>query len=185
MPGAPGGPGGVFGAPDSGRVRDDWTFAVSGLFGPVQVRVTVPDGWAVKSIVQDGRVITDAPVEMHSGEQLNGVQVVLTDQVTTVVGQINDAQGAPMTDATVIVFADSADKWWEDSRYVRAARPDRQGRYDIKGLPAGEYLAVAVDAVEEGMWNDPEYLESIRRYGRKITLSESGTYSLTLEVVTP
>jgi protocatechuate 3,4-dioxygenase beta subunit len=183
MPGAPGGPGGVFGAPDSGRVRDDWTFAVSGLFGPVQVRVTVPDGWAVKSIVQDGRLITDAPVEMHSGEQLTGVQVVLTDKVSTVIGQLNDDQGAPMTDGTVIVFADSADKWWEDSRYVRAVRPDQQGHYEIKGLPAGEYLALAVDVVEEGMWNDPEYLESIRRYGQKVTISEGGSHSLTLKVV--
>ena len=95
-----------------------------------------------------------------------------------------DDQGAPMTDGTVIVFADSADKWWENSRYVRAVRPDQQGHYEIKGLPAGEYLALAVDAVEDGMWNDPEYLESIRRYGQKVTISEGGSQSLTLTLVT-
>jgi hypothetical protein len=41
----------------------------------------------------------------------------------------------------------------------------------------------AVDAVEEGMWNDPEYLESIRQYGQKVTISEGGSHSLTLNAV--
>jgi hypothetical protein len=185
LPGAPGGPGGVFAAPGSGTVKDDWSFVVSALFGSIRVQVALPDGWVVQSIIQDGRVITDAPISMRSGEQLAGVQVVITDNVSTVAGQLNDDRGVPITDATVIVFAESADKWWEDSRYVRSVRPDQQGRYQIKGLPAGEYLAVAVDAVEEGMWNDPEYLESIRRYGQKITVTDTGTYAVTLKVVTP
>lgn len=30
----------------------------------------------------------------------------------------------------------------------------------MKGLPPGEYLAVALDYVDEDAWNDPEYLES-------------------------
>ena len=55
----------------------------------------------------------------------------------------------------------------------------------VKGLPAGEYLAVAVDYVEEGMWNDPEYLESIRRYGQKVTLGDADARAVSLKVVTP
>ena len=38
--------------------------------------------------------------------------------------------------------------------FVKSARPDQQGKYEIRGLPAGEYLAVAIDYVEEGMWNE-------------------------------
>jgi hypothetical protein len=68
---------------------------------------------------------------------------------------------------------------------VRTARPDQQGRYQIKGLPPGEYLAVALNYVEDGSWNDPEYLESIRRYAQKLTLSEGDTKSAALKLVTP
>src|SRR5207245_488816 len=53
--------------PDSGRVRDDWTFVVSGLYGPAQLRVNLPDGWAVKAMFQDGRDVTDTPLESKSG----------------------------------------------------------------------------------------------------------------------
>jgi hypothetical protein len=57
--------------------------------------------------------------------------------------------------------------------------------YLIKGLPAGEYLAVAVESVEDGQWNEPEYLESIRRYGRKVTLTDAASQSIALKVVAP
>jgi hypothetical protein len=64
-------------------------------------------------------------------------------------------------------------------------RPDQQGRYQIQGLPPGDYLAVAVDYVEDGAWNEPEYLDSIRRHGQRLTLSEAESKSLTLKPVTP
>ena len=55
----------------------------------------------------------------------------------------------------------------------------------MSGLPAGEYLAVAVEYVEDGLWNDPEYLESLRRYGKRFALTEAQTQVLELKVVTP
>jgi hypothetical protein len=180
-PGAPGG-GAI---PDSGRVRDDWSFSVAAVFGVARVRAIVPDGWTVKAILHDGRDIADTPIEMKSGETLTGVQVVVSSRVTTVSGQLLDERGAPLVDGTVIVFPDDASRWSDDSRWVRAVRPDQQGRYQIRGLPPGEYLAVAVDYVEEGSWNDPEYLESIRRHGQRLTLREADSQSLSLKPVTP
>jgi hypothetical protein len=171
--------------PDSGRVREDWSFAVVAVFGAARVRALVPDGWTVKAILHDGRDIIDAPIEMKSGETLTGVQVVVSSQVTTVSGQLADDKGAPLVDGTVIVFADEAAKWWDDSRWVRAVRPDQQGRYQVQGLPPGDYLAVAVDYVEEGAWNDPEYLESIRRLGQRLRLGEAESKTLSLKPVTP
>jgi len=171
--------------PDSGRVRDDWSFNVVSVFGAARVRAIVSDGWTVKAILHDGRDISDTPVEMKSGETLTGVQVVVSNQVTTVSGQLLDDRGAPLVDGTVIVFADDSSRWSDDSRWVRAVRPDQQGRYQIKGLPPGEYLAVAVDYVEDGSWNDPEYLESIRRHGQHLTLREAETRSLSLKPVAP
>src|SRR5262249_3167199 len=149
----------IGGSPDSGRVKEDWTFTVTSLFGPVLIRPNLPDNWVVKAILHDGRDITDVPIEMKSGEELGRVQVVISDRQTTRPGQLTDEKGARTADGTVIVFAPEPDKGIENSRFVRSARPDQQGQYQIKGLPPGEYLAVAVDYVQEGMWNDPEYLE--------------------------
>src|SRR5262245_30601044 len=58
-PGAGGPPGGPGGFGDSGRVRSNWTFTVSDVFGRVRLRGTLPDGWAIKAILVDGRDIED------------------------------------------------------------------------------------------------------------------------------
>jgi len=55
----------------------------------------------------------------------------------------------------------------------------------IKGLPAGEYLAVALEYVEDGAWNDPEYLDSIRPYGQRVKLLDSGSRAIALELISP
>jgi len=188
LPGAgppPPPPGGGPSIPDSGRVREDWTFTVTNAFGASRLTTSVPDGWSVKAVMHDGRDVTDAAMEMRGGEELTGLQVIVTNRVTIVKGQLADDAGAPMVDGTVLVFADDASKWWEDSRWVRAVRPDQQGRYEIKGLPAGEYLAVALNYIEDGVWNDPEYLESIRRYAQKLSLADGATASPALKVIAP
>ena len=84
----------------------------------------------------------------------------------------------------MIVFSADESKWFEDSRFVKSARPDQDGGFQVRGLPAGNYLAIAMDYVEEGMWNDPEYLDQIRRDAQPFALSDGETRSVTLKVLT-
>jgi len=168
--------------PESGRMHEDGAFAVTDVYGQVRLRVTLPDGWMVKAIVLNNREIGESAMELRSGEEVQNVQIVVSSKVTTVLGQLVDDKGAPLTDGTVIVFSSDSGKWSEDSRFVRSARPDQQGQYQIKGLPAGEYLAVAVDYVQEGMWNDPEFLETLRRYAQRLSLNDGDAKSLGLKL---
>lgn len=168
--------------PDNGRVKDDWSFAFTGAYGPSRIRVTLPDGWMLKSIRHNAVEIADAVLEPRRGEEFADVEVVISNKVTSVSGALTDSRGAPITDGTVIVFGTESEKWSEDSRFVRSARPDQQGEYQIKGLPAGEYFAIAIDYVQEGMWNDPEYLDTIRRYAQRFTLAESETRTVGLKL---
>jgi Carboxypeptidase regulatory-like domain len=162
---------------------DDGSFSVSNVFGPAPLGVTTPEGWAVSAVMRDGRDITDAPIELRNGEQLSGIQIKVTDRVTTLSGELTDDNGAPLADGTVIVFAAGAEKWFEGSRFVRAVRPDQRGRYQVKGLPPGDYLAVAVDYVEDGGWNEPEFLASLRQRTQKVTLDASSPRTLSLKIM--
>jgi hypothetical protein len=164
------------------EVKDDWTFSVRALIGPARLVVTTPDTWMVKTVRQSDRDITSSMLELRSGEQLSDVEIVLSNRVTRVVGQLADDRGAPVTAGTVVVFAEDAERWGENSTFVRVARPDQQGRYEVRGLPAGDYLAAAVEYVATGTWNDPEYLESLRRDAQRFTLAEGGVQALSLRV---
>lgn len=176
---------GAFRNPGAAEVGLDGTFTINGVFGRSRLRTTLPDEWAVKAVMHDGRDIAELPIELRSGETLSGVQVIVTKRVTSLTGQLVDDKGAPLADGSVIVFAEDSAKWVEDSRFVRSSRPDQSGRWRIRGLPPGDYLAVAVDTVEDGQWNEPEYLESIRRYSQKVTLVEAGDHTVALKLVMP
>ena len=65
---------------------------------------------------------------------------------------------------------------------IRSARPDQNGRYEIRGLPPGEYLAAALDYVRENQWNDPEFLEELKSRADKFSLNESEHRQLDLIV---
>ena len=129
--------------------------------------------------------MSDAWLELRSGEELSGVDVLITSRVTTVSGQLLDARNQPLRDAPVLVFPADADKWFETSRTIRASRPDQQGQWQVKGLPVGDYLAIALDYVEDGAWNDPEYLESRRSGSERLTIAEGSSQTVALKVVVP
>jgi hypothetical protein len=165
-------------------INDDWTFVVTGVLGPARLRVTLPDGWALKAVLQGDRDVADARFEPAGGEELIGLQVVVTDRAATLTGQLTDAKGG-VADGTVLLFPADANRWFDGSRFVRVARPDQQGRYRIPAILPGQYLAAALDYVEQGTWNDPEYLESVRRHAQSVTFEGTEARELTLRVVTP
>jgi hypothetical protein len=171
--------------PGSSLIEADGSFSVKGVFGRSTIRVTLPDEWTVKSIVQENVDITDTQVELRSGEVMTDVRVTVTDKITTVAGTTTNAKGQTVSDATVVVFADDAGRWSLGARAVRAVRPDQRGRYQLKGLPPGDYLVIAMDYVEDGAWNDPEFLESLRAAATSVALREASPLEISLTVVAP
>ena len=166
-----------------GKVADDWNFELSARPGRMLLRAIAPQGYAMKMVLLDGEDVTDRAVDIRSGQDLTGVQVVLSAQVTELNGQVIDDKSQPIRDYTVIAFADNREKWGYLTRYVDTGRPDQDGRYKVRGLPPGEYLVIAVDAVEQGEWSDPEYLERIRPKARRVLLGDGETKPLDLKVV--
>jgi hypothetical protein len=173
----------IFRTPGQAEVAADGTFSIKGVFGRSRVRVTLPSDWMVKAILYNGSDITDGFIELGSGETMSGVEVVVTNRVSTVSGELSDEKGRPTVDGTILLFPQDRAQWGDNSRTVRAVRPDTRGRYQLRGLPAGEYLVIAVNYVEDGMWNDPEYLESIREDALKLTLGEAASQTVSLKLM--
>ncbi len=110
---------GTFGTPGSSAVAADGSFFLRGVFGRSRIRVALPDTWMVKAIMYEGRDITDAPIELQSAEVMSGVQIIVTDRVSVVAGQVTDVKGIPLADATILVFAENSGQWADDSRARR------------------------------------------------------------------
>ncbi len=167
---------------DNGRVRPDWSFALTAVMGASRIGLgSLPPGWAIKSIDAQGRDLTDAPVEFSGGEKYDDVVITLTNRFPTLTGTTTDRRAAP-TEAMVIVFADDQTKWGEDSRMVRTVRSDKAGTFRLPALAPGDYLAIALEYVLDGDWNDPQFLESLRQSASRVSLREGESGRLALQV---
>ena len=164
-------------------VADDGSFEAKGVSGSVIFRpVGLPTGWMLKRVEYNGRDITDTPIEFKGQEEATGVEVVLTVQTTAVTGGVSDDRGQAVKDYTVVVFAEDSAKWGPLTRFVASARPDQDGRFQVKSLPPGDYLAVALDYVQQGEWADPAFLERIKSEGTAFSLAWGQTRTLELTI---
>ena len=163
------------------RTNADGSFHGASAAGAALIELAgAPPGWHIKQILQRGADVTDSGIRLSAGESTDGVEIVLTKSPTTVAGTVVDSAKQPVNEYSVAVFSKDRDRWGYRSRYVAAARPNQQGLFSIKGLPPGEYLAVAVDYLEQGESQDPAFLESIRDSGKALTLGDADTHTVSL-----
>jgi hypothetical protein len=159
-------------APDNGRVNKDGTFEVKGVSGQVTFSIAPLTGdWTLKAIEVEGRDVSDEPMDVAHGA-VNTIRVVLTSRPSLIRGGLTDDKRQP-AEGTIVVFPEESTRWREGSRAIRSARPDQNGEFSIKGLPPGNYLIAALDYVQDGQWNDPEFLEGLKHGAERVALAES------------
>jgi len=181
----PGMPGPGFGGGGGARIADDWTFQLGNLADAQLFRVNAPQGWVLKSVSINGQDITDTPTEFPSGRTASGLQIILTKKVSALSGTVIDSRGQVVLDATVVVFPADERLWGYQSRYIKAARPDQEGKYRVPALPPGDYRIVAVQGLEDGQAGDPEFLSTIRDLSRTLSLGEGETKAADVELKRP
>jgi len=159
--------------PDNGRVQSDGSFEVEGVLSDTVLSIgPLPGEWMLKAIEVEGRDMADLPLPIEHAKTLSGVRVVLTSRPTIIRGALFDERRNP-AEGTVIVFAEDSAKWREGSRTIRATRLDQRGLFTFKGLPAGDYLLVALDSVQEGQWYDPVFLEGLKGRAKRVAIADA------------
>ena len=167
-----------------GSVKEDGTFELKGLAGTRLIRAAnTPPGWSVKSVKLNGNDITDTGAEFKPGDTVSGLEIELTNKVSSLSGMVTSADGSALKDYTVVVFSESADLWrMPMTRWVSGTRPDQEGRFKLQNLPAGSYYAIAVDYLPQGEWGDPDLLDRLRPKAKRFTLSEGAAQTLDLRI---
>ena len=166
-------------------VKETGVFEVDGLVGGRVFRfANMPKGWFLKRVTHDGDDVTDKGYDFKPGNDVEGFEIVLTTRSQIVTGSVTNDKGEPQKEYTVVVFPEDRDKWSiVASRWRASARPDQQGQFKMTDLPAGKYLAIAVEYVAEGEWTDPEWLARAAKNATKFTLDEGSAKTLQLNLL--
>jgi hypothetical protein len=144
-------------------VGADGHFTLKGVLpGRYRVRLTgASAGWMAESAIVGGRDALDVPIELMPDVAAPEIAVTLSNQPSDVTGVFSDPRGVAATDYYVLLFPKDREAWLPQARRVQAARPDADGRFALKNVPAGSYWLAALTDVEPGEWNDASFLASL------------------------
>ena len=158
-------------------VKPDGTFEIENLIGTREVRVRgVPQGWLVKAILLEGLDIAYTPLELKADTNLVGLQVVLTNALSTLKGTVAGAS----SDCSILIFPEDG-----GPQHVRALarwlRPNQSGDFIAEDLLAGAYLAIAVTDVDSQRWPDADYVARFRERATRVVVGEKEIKTVTLQ----
>jgi hypothetical protein len=140
--------------------------------------------WFVKRLAYRGRELEDDEVEL-TAEPGGRIDVAFTSRSSIVTGGVTDDSGRAVSDYMVVIIPeDAAALRRGSSARLHVARPDPKGQFRTEHLRPGDYLAAALaDAPIEDL-HDVDFLESVRRVGKPITIREGTPATLTLKLAT-
>lgn len=194
--------------PRPARTYSDGSFRLEGAFGIQHVRVVearmIPGAeapginvralqevtpatrqlttWWVRSIMLDGRDVTDEPVAFAGGEVR--LDITMTNRAASVRGTVSWNRTRGGRRPAVVVFVDDDTLWGRPSRRIGASEVDEAGRFDVRGMAAGDrYLAIAVEGAARAVIARPEMLRALRPFATPLRIDEGGTHELALTAV--
>ena len=169
----------VYDFPPDSVVDADGRFRIAGASGRVQLDLQAP-GWTLKSVHLDGRDITDEALDLAGADSVSGVAITLTDKVTAVAGYVRGRDGQLVRNYVVVLLPRDPFEPAAASRVIHTSRPDADGRFEIRRMRPGRYLAAAVEWLEQGREFAPEFQQQLRRGARELTVGEGQTLTLEL-----
>jgi hypothetical protein len=176
-----------------GLVDADGSFELTRLTGPVFLRVTLtntsggpaPNQITVmtKSVMVDGVDVADVPFDPTRRGGRTNVTLVLTDKVTDVSGVVTDGHGAPL-ESSVLIVPEDLPPGVSPQRFQRMLRSDREGKFSVRGMPPGRYVAIAATSIDAVQLYDPAAAQRVRQRGHTFSVREGETVTFELSLTT-
>lgn len=166
----------------NGTIDEEGNFRLTGVVGRVFFTLPITPSWMMKSITLDGEDITDEPLETTGKNVISGLQITLTDMLTDVSGGVTDARGQAVQDYVVVIQPEQQREPVIASRLIRVVRADTKGRFQVRGIRPGRYVATAIESIEQGRQFAPEFQQQLRRGAREFAVREGEAVTIDLRL---
>jgi len=165
----------------------DYFVYVQPLFPPLNGNYPVnrPPAWLnayVKSMrLGNFDVLKDG---LHFNSQPDAtLEIVIGANPGTVEGRALDDRREPIPGAVITLFAAERSARIYRTDMYRVTSTDTSGRFQVQGLPPGDYKAFAWESVENGAWMDPELQARFENWGQAVRIEEGKTQSVDLPII--
>jgi hypothetical protein len=119
---------------------------------------------------------------LHVERPISGqMQVVISSNGAVVEGRVVDAAGKPAPNSKAVIVPNAPRRHRGDLyKFISA---DDDGRFQLTGVSPGDYKLFGFERVEEGAWQDPEFLKLFEDRGIALRVEEGRRVTSDLKLI--
>jgi len=166
----------------------DYRIYIQPLLNPINGTdpLTPPAQWQsayVKSIrLGEAEVLNGGLKYSPQADQV--LEVVIGTNPGTLEGQVLNDQKQAIPSAAVVLFAETPAARITRTDMFRVSSTDRAGKFQIKGLPPGDYKVFAWEGLDKDAWLDPDFVRNESR-GQSVHIEEGKTQGVDVPIISP
>jgi hypothetical protein len=136
----------------------------------------------VKAIDYGGVDVLEQGFTPRAGSNAT-LEFTLSAQGAQVEGTATDENGLPVVGVWVVLVPDAKHRDRHD--LYRTERTDQHGVFKIKQVAPGDYALYSWDEVDEGAWEDPDFMHPFeeKKQGEKVTVQERDDKTVNITVI--
>jgi hypothetical protein len=152
--------------------------------GRYLLRANLSPPWVLKSVVMNGKDVTDTPVDATGEQDLSAV-VTITNAGATISGLVVDAQGQIAAGAAVVLFPADPARWSDfgiTAFRIKSMSASSAGTFRFSPQPAGDYFVVSVPGHDIDAWQEPDFFKKAAARATRLTVGWGETKTVDLRV---
>jgi hypothetical protein len=177
----------IIGMPDAGPTFSpppalDGSFELQGVAAGdfrVSVRALPLDSY-IKSMRMGGVDVLDRGLRI-AGSPRDALEIVIASNAGRLTGTVVNARREPISNVTVAIVPGAADRHRPD--LYKITTTDNAGRFEVHGLAAGDYSAFAWEEVEDGAWQDPDFVRVYDSQGKSVRIRDGNDEDIQLTAI--
>ena len=166
------------------HLQDESTFKIeeTGLYeGPYDVLPGgLPGNFYVKAIRLGEQDVIDTGFDF-TPDAAGALTLVLNPNGGQIEGSVTTAKDGPAAGAKVTLIPDESHRSY--SSFYKTIDTDQNGHFAIKGVAPGEYKIYAWEDIEEGAYQDPDFIKPHESAGETVSVKELAHETVQLRVI--
>jgi hypothetical protein len=161
-------------------VDDTRVYVLPLLSTPVMALPNIPpalQGFYVKSAKLGGVEVLNTGFRF-AGEPDKVLEIVLGKDAGSLAGRVEDERKQPMGGVFVTLLPDMGTARLYRTDMYKTTSTDVEGRFEVKGLPPGDYKVFALAGFEKDAWLDPDFFKPYEDRGLSIKVGEGKVSTL-------
>ena len=109
------------------------------------------------------------------------LEIVIARNGASVEGTLMDDKAQPEPNVAVVLIPEPRLRL--QTHLYKTSFTDASGRFQIQGIPPGDYTVLAWVNVESGAWEDPDFIKLYEGRGERIHLDNAAKNTVQLKVI--